>query len=190
MKLYTENKELYFDYSEVNMSAPLDRAESQCRHYLMETNCEWLETNKPQIVKMEFTPSEWRTEYGNARHYESLLKDCFYKAKAFPLIEITPEVEELLIKTAKRSQELYEAEVKKEQEFKRKAEWERKCENGCGSCPNKKRCGDDYFCAVSGDILPEKSTPQSYGKIVYLFNNEAFPTENCTYNVNKMQEAI
>ncbi len=194
MKLYVRNGEVYFDYSEISMSTRVDSPDYlkalQADRFIRETVCGWDYTETEQVIKMSFTPYEWTTEYDNARRFESLLKDCFYKAKAYSLIEIAQEVEELLVQTAKHCRELYEAEVEKEQAAKRKAEWERKCTYGCGSCEQKIRIGDDKACVATGDILPEKNVPKSYGKTAYLFNNEAFPTENCPYNVNKMKEAI
>lgn len=194
MKLYVKDSEVYFDYSEISMSTRVDSPDYlkavQASRFMRETNCGWDYTETEQVIKMSFTPYEWATEYGNTRQFESLLKDCFYKAKTCSLIEITLEVEKLLVRTAKRCRDLYEAEVEKEQALKRKAEWERKCENGCGSCEHKMRIGDDYFCGAIDELLHEKNISANYGKMHYPFIIEAFPTDSCPYNVNKIKEAI
>lgn len=60
--------------------------------------------------------------------------------------------------------------------------WEKLCKDGCGSCGHKRRCGDDFICAASGDILPEENKPEYYNGVYYLFNYVPYPSENCIYN--------
>ena len=190
MKLYVQDGEIFFDYTDVDINARLNDAESQSRHFLYETNCGWVETKRKQLVKMYFEPYSWATEYGNARSYENLLKNCYYTAKKFPLIEIAPEVSELLVSAAKHCYELHKIEEVKEQQRRANEKWQELCKYGCSNCHNKVRKGDDYFCGATGELLPEKNQPKDFGRVHYPFNNEAFPTENCPYNLNKNKEAV
>lgn len=189
MKLYVREGELFFDYSDVDVNARLDAAGNQSRHFLMETNC-WDKTEMRQLVKMSYEPYSWASEYENARAFENLLKKCVYTAKKFALIEISPEVSDFLTGAAQRCYELYKIEEEKEAQRRAKDKWQELCKYGCGRCPNKMRSGDDHICVATKEILHETNVPTSYGKVNYLFNYVAFPTENCPYNVNKPKEAI
>ena len=65
-----------------------------------------------------------------------------------------------------------------------RAFWQKLCEKGCGDCKHKKRCGDDQRCAISGDLLEEKHEPKYINGVHYLFNYEAYPTDNCPFKTN------
>lgn len=70
------------------------------------------------------------------------------------------------------------------EEQKRIKNWNDKCINGCGQCKYKRRDGDDQLCAASGDLLEEKLKPKYINGLHYMFNYEAFPSENCVYKIN------
>ena len=189
MKLYLENGELMFDYSDVDVNANMDKMASRYRQFLRESPCEW-EPAGQSLMRWKYEPyGAWASEYGEAKHYEHILSGCYYLAKRLEFVEVSKEVEELMQKTAVRCKELYEAEVAKEQERERTAKWDELCKNGCTGCKNLCRCNDDYFCTASGDLLPEENKPGIVRGEHHLFNYVAFPTENCAFNINKQQGA-
>ncbi len=86
-------------------------------------------------------------------------------------------LDELKEPTRLELQRLKETEACKER-------WKQLCEKGCGNCQFKRRCGDDRHCAVSGDLLEEKYEPKYINGVHYLFNYEAYPTDNCPFKTN------
>lgn len=191
MKLYIENGEVLFDFRDVDTKAALDKKASIYRDFLRGTVCSWEYTDKFKVMRMAYEPTNWLSEYGNLKRFESFLKSCFYNAKFLELIEISPAFEELLKTTEVRIKELYDIEVAKEkakeEELKKIAEWEYLCKNGCGNCKNCYRWNDDHLCKITGNILPEKNVPGIQGKLYLLFNYKPFPTDNCPFNINNQQ---
>lgn len=119
MKLYIENGELMFDYSDVDVNANLDKKTSRYRQFLRDTPCSW-QSAGAQVKRMAYEPYGAEvTEYGEARHYEHVLSSCYYLAKRTEFIEVFKDVEELIAKTVLRCKQLYEAEVAKEQRTRR-----------------------------------------------------------------------
>lgn len=183
MKLYIENGEVIFDFSDVKDAE--DEKDSVRKKFLRDTSCNWIYTNKWNVMRMDYEPQSWVTEYGNERQLEHFLSSCIYEAKNLGYIEVSPTVEKLLQKTAVRCKELYDAELAKEKERERHAEWELLCKSGCSGCKNLCRCGDDYFCVSSKEMLPKKNVPGvSRGRYV-LFDYKPFPTDSCPFNVNQ-----
>lgn len=185
MKLYAENGQVYFDYTDVDTKAEAKRTYDY-RRFMRETSC-WNETDTPQIVSLAYKPYSWSTPYGNIQQFKSLLSFCEVHAK-YNSVEIEESFKELLKSTEKQCKELRAIEEKKEEQLKAEAKWQNLCKYGCDRCEHKRRCGDDYFCNASGDMLPEKNVPGPGGRVFQLFNYTAFPTENCPYNINKNKE--
>ena len=185
MKLYAENGTVFFYYTDVDINAQEQKAYDY-RRFMRETSC-WKETDAPQIVSLAFNPFSWSTPYGNMQQFKSLLSFCEVKAK-YHSVEISDSFTELLKSTEKQCEELRAVEVAKEEARKAEAKWQSLCKYGCDRCENKRRCGDDYFCNASGDMLPEKNVPGPSGRVFQLFNYTAFPTENCPFNINKNKE--
>ena len=184
MKLYIENGEVLFDFSDVDTKAKLDVKVSAYKKFLRDTSYKWDFTKKWNVMRMVYEPYSFDTKYSNERHFESEVRNCVYVAKTLDYIEVSPTVEELLQKTAVRCKELYEAELAKEKERERQTKWESLCKNGCQYCNSLRRCGDDYICTQSKNLLPEKTVTEIlYGQ--YRLFNKPFPTDNCPYNVNK-----
>lgn len=184
MKVYVENGEVYFDYQGVDTQSGRDIRGSKARRFLLDTRCSWEKTSVPQVLKMEYKPYSFTTEYDQVKQFESYLKSCLAEAHVND-IELSEDFKELCVATARRCKELYEIEVTKEQARKAKSEWQRLCENGCSGCPNKARWNDDFVCKASGDTLEEKNIPGSvYGQHV-LFNYVPFPSDKCPYKVTE-----
>lgn len=190
MKIYADNGEVFFDFTDVDTKAPMDLKTMSYRKFLTETSCRWQYTKKWNVMRMEYEPYTWATQYGNEKRFESLVKSCLYTAKRLDSIEVSPTVEELLERTAKRCKTFYDAEVAKEKEREREEKWEGLCKNGCGRCEKLRRDGDDFICADNNEMLPEKNVPGYVGKAYRLFDYRAFPTDNCPYNTNKTKGAI
>lgn len=96
---------------------------------------------------------------------------------------VRARVERLKRETKEARERKAEEERKEKEEKAKRQKWDTLCRNGCGACPNKRKAADDYICALSGEILPEKAVPKNSGGITYLFNYEAFPSENCPYKI-------
>ena len=186
MKLYIENGNLMFDYAGVDTEAQLNTETFKYQHFLRDSGCEWERTDKPNVKRMYFELYSWSTPYGNATRLRSHLRSCLSSARCND-VEISPDIEKYIEAVDKRCAELLEVEKAKERALAEKDKWERLCKGGCGRCENKARCGDDYICRASGDLLEEKNVPVNSGRIHVLFNYEAFPSENCPYNINKKQ---
>lgn len=185
MKLYAENGQVYFDYTDIDTKAETQKTYGY-RRFMRETNC-WNETETPQIVRMAYNPYGWGTPYGKACELKSLLGFCKVQAQCND-VEIDSSFTELCEATEKRCNELRAIEEEKEEQLKAEAKWQNLCKYGCDRCEHKRRSGDDYFCNASGDMLPEKNVPGPSGKVFQLFNYTAFPSENCPYNINKNKE--
>lgn len=185
MKLYAESESVYFDYTDVDLNAQ-EKKTYDYRRFMRETNC-WKETDTPQIVSLAFNPFSWSTPYGNMQQFKSLLGFCKVQAKIYD-IDIDESFNKLLEATEKQCKELRAVEVAKEEARKAEAKWQSLCKYGCDRCEHKRRCGDDYFCNASGDLLPVKNVPGPSGRVFQLFNYTAFPTENCPFNINQNKE--
>lgn len=183
MKLYAENGTVYFDYTDVDTEAGLDGKAIDYRRFMRETMF-WDDTELKQVVRLAYHPFEGATEYGNEQKLSGMLGKCRVQAK-YNSIEIDESFTEFIEQNRKRCEELRAVEVAKEEAARAKREWEDKCKYGCGRCEYKRRCEDDYVCAASGDILPEENKPCDYGKVHYLFNSVAFPTDSCPFNIDK-----
>ena len=185
MKLYAESGTVYFDYTDVNLNAQ-EQKTYDYRRFMRETGC-WKETDIPQLVSLAYNPYSWATPYGNKQQFKTLLGFCEAHAKCNN-VEVYSSFTELYKVTAMQCEELRAIEVAKEEARKAEAKWQILCKYGCDRCENKRRCGDDYFCKASGDLLPERNIPGPSGRVFQLFNYTAFPTENCPFNINKNKE--
>lgn len=74
--------------------------------------------------------------------------------------------------------------ARRNEESRKRQHWELLCKYGCGSCKKLRMDGDDHRCAASGDLLEDKNVPKYIGTVHYLFNYEAFPSDNCPFKVN------
>lgn len=185
IKLTVINNQVIIDYSNVNMQANIQdedySAAQRVRKFLLETSCRWNNTETPQVKKMAYEPWSGVTEYGNAREFRRLITCCECKAMFYG-VEITAEFEELLAATEKRCQELRQAEIDKEKAKERKAEWESKCQYGCGKCKNLCYNVDLPFCKCTGKTLEERNEPIYNRGVLQLFKLVPFPSEGCPYS--------
>ena len=185
MKLYAESGTVYFDYTDVDLKAE-EKKTYDYRRFMRETSC-WNETGTPQLACLDYKPWSWASEYDNVTDLSWLLCICDGRALCNN-IPVDDSFKAFRKATEKRCEELCSVEVAKEERREAEAKWQSLCKYGCGRCKHRKRCGDDYFCKASGDMLPEKNVPGPNGRVFQLFNYTAFPTENCPFNINKNKE--
>ncbi len=190
MKLYIQDEDVLLDYSDVNFEDVKDQARSDYYAFIRSCSCGWEPTLKPKVKRFAYGPSAALTPYGNLAQKRMLLGNCYVTAIYFNTIEVTCEVKKLLDKIEEQCHKLRDEEIAKENARKAAEEWKEKCKYGCGNCAYKRRWGDDKICTASGDILSEHTVPKSYVGMFYPCNLEAFPTENCPFNVNKEQEVV
>ena len=138
-------------------------------------------------LKLHYTPNTVADELERAKEeYEILCKVkprygnlCVYVDDTFQ--EKLQEVYAMLEPERKRERAEIEAEAKKQYQLWK---WEFLCKHGCGDCKYKRIDGDDFCCVASGDLLDDKQVPKVINGIHYLFNYEAFPSDNCPFKVN------
>jgi hypothetical protein len=188
MKLYTQDGEVLFDYSDVDTKACNDSKSFQYTQFLRDTECGWEPTLKPKVKRMVCEHMPWATPYGNSRKLRKLAGNCYYRALYLSEIEISDDFKPFLDKLEETCVELQKVEREKEQAREAEMKWKNVCKFGCGGCEHNKRWNDDRICEATGDILPERTVPKNRGKTFYPFNLEAFPTDKCPFNVNKDKE--
>ncbi len=181
MKLYLEDGEVYFDYSEVDMKAALDNGTTQARRFLLETECGWDKTLRPQVVRMTHDYQEWQSEYGNACRQRYLVGNCYYTALNKSLVEVSDEIKSYMDELDEECARLKEIEWKKTEERERAEKWKSICKKGCKDCEHCVRRGDDFICRDSGVDLETKNVPRFKNGVYQLFNYEPFPTGGCKY---------
>ena len=186
MKLYIEKGNVMFDFSGVDMIAPLNKERDAYENFLRYTQCEWENTELPNMKRMKYDFCDWKSAYGNTTTLRSLIGNCISVAESNG-IEVKDSVKKYAADMEAKCIKLRKAEEAKAEALAAKDKWERLCKTGCGRCENKKRCGDDFKCVVSGDYLEEMNVPRYDYGTYYPFNLEAFPSENCPYNINKKQ---
>ncbi len=187
MKLYIEDGEVLFDYSDVDFEARgLD--ETEYIRFKRETRCEWTKTLRERVVRMKYTTSPLYSDYDKAYERKELVSNCYYTALRHDYIEISKDFKAYMQELDERYEALRGIEIEKENLRKAEEQWQLLCEHGCGRCKNKQRWGDDFMCAATSDFLPEVNVPKNIGKVHYLFNYEAFPTDNCPFNIKKIKE--
>lgn len=185
MKLYAESGTVYFDYTDVDLNAQ-EKKTYDYRRFMRETSC-WNDTDTPQLSSLAWQPWSLASAYSNARDLSWLL--CILDGQALCNgVEVDKSFKALRNAIEKQCEELHAIEVAKEEVRKAEAKWQSLCKYGCDRCENKRRCGDDYFCKASGDMLPEMNVPGPCGTVFQLFNYRAFPTENCPFNINQNKE--
>lgn len=194
MKLYLQDDEIIFDYSDVDFKENTlnNKGYAMYREFMMNCNCEWEYTLRKQVRRMVCKKQDWLTEYGNIARIRNAVASCYYTAQRLYLIEISDDIKQYLDKLQEQCDELREAERIREQreraEAEAKALWKAKCEHGCGRCPNLRRCDDDFKCMATEEYLNEKNVRGYVGNTYLLFNWVPFPTDNCPFNINKIKE--
>ena len=187
MKLTVIDKEVIFDYSDINTSSLINSPDylkkAQAREFLLRTACDWEPTMKSQVVRMLHSDMDWATPYGNAKQLKFLLNNCEVNAMYLKAIEIAPEFEAYLIETEKRCKALLEIEIVKEKARERQAKWESICKYGCGNCKNLCYYIDQPICNKTGKELKEMSSPVYSGKTLILFNLVPIPAQDCPFAI-------
>lgn len=186
MKLFVEDNELLFDYSDADLNGGLDPSRINYERFLLATETVWDKTLKPKVKKYTYIYRAWQSEYGNARSLLSNIEKFCSLAK-WNNIEIDDSVNLYINDLKEKCDRLRKIEEAKEEARKRIEKWKDVCKDGCTFCSNLSRWGDDYMCKESGDTLPEQPAPKYYGDIYYFCNTAPFPTENCPFNVNKIK---
>lgn len=182
MKLYIQDEDVLFDYSDVDVNAQLNKATMEYDAFLRKSECKWERTLKPAVKRLSFRPREEYSAFENVYEHKRLVGNAYYAARWMSYIQISEDFKLFLEQLEKTCTELKEIEEAKRAEQERLALWKRVCKYGCGGCANKQRWEDDFICAASGDVLPEKNEPCDVGKMHMLFNYISFPTENCPFN--------
>lgn len=138
-------------------------------------------------LKMRWeNPEEWYEPDGAIEFNALRLKNILINANMHG-IEVDSEVHafysELQAKVAAiKARERAEEENRKAQE-----KWQYLCRDGCGGCKQLTYDIDLPICKETGEILKDKPVPKDIGGVRYLFNMEAFPSEDCPFNINKKQ---
>lgn len=182
MKLYIQDEELLFDYSDVDTQAQLNKATAEYQAFLRESECRWEGTLKHAVKRLSFRSRDEYSALENAYEHRRLVGNAYCAALRLSLIEISESVKPFLQQLEEKCAELKQIEEAKRAERERMERWKKVCKYGCDRCANKRRWEDDYICAASGDVLPEKNMPGNLGATYMLFNFVPFPTENCPFN--------
>lgn len=189
MRLYVKDKRIILDYSDLKWkknpynSMPIP---NKAMSFKVKSGYYWDRDEENKSMYLDFTYEDIDGNYEIAKSWTRALA-CAKLAAEELGIDVAKEYERVKSQAYENERRLYA--LREEACAKNKAilRWGLLCENGCGGCPKKYRCGDDQFCLASGDLLPETAVPGFKNSVYQLFNYEAFPTENCPYNVNKNQ---
>lgn len=192
MKLYIEDGEIYLDYSDVDFEDRM-AGDHDYRYFTHEyTSCGWERTLKPRVKHACIREKTYRGELGDMMLSKFYANEIYHSSSYFNSIEIVNESEfkALISKLEEECERLALIEQEKKRKEEAEKHWNSLRKNGCGSCKNKRRDGDDFVCAASGDYLPEENCPGNRCGVYMLFNYQPFPTDNCPFNINKTEEAI
>lgn len=201
MKVYVdEDNDVFFDFQDVNFEAGQAKftdkkfnRESwekvkEYRDFLRECRCVWGRTFKPQVKRLYYQADKWDGLYSQAYGFLKVIEHIAATIHNLNYIELGVGFKEFVEEIRQRVEKLYQIERAKELENQRKQRWKSACKNGCGSCQNKCRSNDDYYCRATGEQLPEKNVPRIFNGAYWLFNYIPFPTENCPFNIEKDKE--
>lgn len=192
MKLYLQDDEIIFDYSDVDFKNKDNKTYQQYFDFTHKLHSELEFTLRKQVKRLVYDKLSWFTEYDNLLSKISAIADCCYAAQYCSLIEISDDIKPYLDQLREQCEEMKEAKLLKEQreraEAEAKALWKDRCRNGCLKCKNCRKWEDDFVCAATGAWLEEKLYTGYIG-ITHVSNMPVpFPTDNCPLNINNLKE--
>lgn len=104
-------------------------------------------------------------------------------------VEVDPAVYKYLNCKDTERKVQYERERAEKESQAREREWQLICKDGCpDKCENLGRCGDDYICRITDELLDMDNKPTNRNGVYCLFNYVPMPSANCPHNPNLSKE--